>query len=294
VTLWRSADQSVVGELHGPVDEVDALAFSHDGRLLVATGNAPETVVWDVPSRRIVRRFGPVGQGGASGAAISPDDRVIATAGVDGVLRAYDIGTGRKIGAHKTKGSLQDVDFSPDGTLIATAGLAGDITIWNVKRRALQRTIRHTDAVIALGFSPDGKTIATGDLPGNVEFWNPSDGRKVGPTLGGHNSLVLSLSFSPSGTQLVTTAGDGLLRLWDVASGKLIGAPLPASEARGSGLYSPDGKHLIAAFDSGVGVVWNVDPRAWERQACRVAHRNLTAAEWRDLLPHRTFRPVCP
>ena len=41
VTLWRSRDHSVVGELHGPLDEIDSLVFSHDGRLLVATGTCP-------------------------------------------------------------------------------------------------------------------------------------------------------------------------------------------------------------------------------------------------------------
>ena len=51
---------------------------------------------------------------------------------------------------------------------------------------------------------------------------------------------------------------------------------------------------MIAVFGSGTGVVWNVDPAAWRRQACRIAHRNLTRSEWRDLLPRRGYRDVCP
>jgi WD40 repeat protein len=293
VTLWRSRDHSVVGELHGPLDEIDSLVFSHDGRLLVATGNLPQTVVWNVASRKIVRLLGPAGGGGASGVAVSPDDRLVATAGVDGIMRVYDLTTGREIGRDRSEGSFQDLDFSPDGKLVAAAGLVPDIVIWNVARRAHERVISQEDAILTIRFSPDGKTIATGDLPGNVDFWDPASGRKVGPTLGGHNGLVLSLSFNPSGTQLATTSGDGQFRLWDVASGKLIGAPLPGAETGGWGVFGPDGKHLVAVFSSGTGVMWNVDPHAWERHACRVAHRNLTRSEWRDLLPQRAYRPVC-
>jgi len=83
-------------------------------------------------------------------------------------------------------------------------------------------------------------------------------------------------------------------RLWDLASGKLIGAPLPGADTGGWGLAFPDGKHVIAVFNSGTGVIWNVDPAALKEQACRVAHRNLTPAEWRDLLPQRSYRHTCP
>jgi hypothetical protein len=32
----------------------------------------------------------------------------------------------------------------------------------------------------------------------------------------------------------------------------------------------------------------------WEQFACRVAGRNLTRAEWHDVLPNRAYRPTCP
>ena len=57
--------------------------------------------------------------------------------------------------------------------------------------------------------------------------------------------------------------------------------------------FFPDGKHVISTFADGTGVIWNVDPAAWAAQACTVAHRNLTRAEWRDFLPQRSFRAVC-
>jgi WD40 repeat protein len=208
-------------------------------------------------------------------------------------VHIYDLRTGKSVGSVQGNGSLQDLDFSPDGKRLAAAGLVGDIAIWNVARRTLERTIHHDDAIFSIRFSPDGKEIATGDLPGNVDFWDPVTGRQVGRTLGGQNGDVLSVAFNPSGTEVITTSKDGKLRLWDLASGKLVGEPLPGADTRGAGTFLPNGKQVIAVFASGTGVVWNVDPAAWKAQACHVAHRNLTPAEWRDFLPERSYRHVC-
>ena len=240
-----------------------------------------------------MRRLGPAGERGASGVAISPDGRLVATAGVDGMMRVYELAAGREMATEQVQGTLQDVDFSPDGRRLAAAGLGGDIVVWNVRRRASERTISHGELILAIRFAPDGKTIATGDLRGNVDFWDASSGRRVGHTLGGHNALVLSVSFDPTGARLATTSGDGNFRLWDVASGKLIGSPLPGADTGGWGLLSPDGKYLVGVFGSGTGAVWNVDHDDWAAHACRVAHRNLTQREWRDLVPERPYRAVC-
>ena len=123
MTLWRASDQAVIGELRGPCGNLDSLAFSHDGRLVAATGNARETVVWNVATRKIVQLLGPAGPMGNAGVNFSPDDKLIGTAGVDGNLRIYDLRTGRIVGSAPVQGSLQDLDFSPDGTLVAAAGL---------------------------------------------------------------------------------------------------------------------------------------------------------------------------
>ena len=293
VTLWRVGDQAILGELRGPCGHVVSLAFSHDGRLVAATGNARETVVWNAATRKIVKLLGPADPMGNLGVAFSPDDRLLGTAGIDGKVRLYDLRTTRLTGSMEGNGSLQDLDFSSDGKRIAAAGLGGDIAIWNLARPTLERTIHHKDAILSIRFSPDGKEIATGDLPGNVDFWNATTGRQVGRALGSQNGYVLSVTYNPSGTEVVSTSSDGKLRLWDLASGKLIGAPLPGADTGGWGTFLPNGKQVIAVFGSGTGVVWNVDPVAWKTQACRIAHRNLTRSEWHDFLPQRGYRAVC-
>jgi WD40 repeat protein/DNA-binding SARP family transcriptional activator len=297
VTIWRTRDQKPVGELRGPTGVVIAFAYSHDGRLVAAVGSptspsgSSKLVVWNVAKRRIANVL-PPGPGGAQAVAFSPDDRLVATAS-NGELLVYALPSGRLFGSDLVQGTMDDIDFSSDGRLLAAVGLAGQIDVWNVQRQAPERTINQGGAVYAVRFSPDGKLIAAGDSSGNVEFWDPVSGRRLPGTLAGGGGSVYSVSFDPSGHRLMTTSGDGDIRLWDLTDHTLIGAPIPGGSGYGWGMFFPDGRHVVVTYSSGYGVVWNVDPASWSAQACRVAGRNLTRAEWGDFLPGRPYRRVC-
>jgi len=293
VTLWRASDLTALGELRGPTGDIHSIAFSHDGHLLATTGSGPDTVVWNTRTDKAVKLLGQPKRVGNIGVNFSPDDRLIGTAGNDGVVRLYDVPSGRLYAPLLAGHPEQDLDFSPDGLHVAAAGLGGNIAIWNVHSRKLEQTINHGPIIYSIRYSPNGKQIATGDQNGNVDFWDPATGRQVGPTLSGQNGSVDSVSYSPNGDQVMTTSSDGKLRLWDLKSGKLIGPPLPGANTDGWGTFSPNGKHVIATFTSGIGVIWNVDPATWQAQACRIANRNLTPAEWHNFLPDRGYRTVC-
>jgi WD40 repeat protein len=126
-----------------------------------------------------------------------------------------------------------------------------------------------------------------------ADVWNAATGSRLF-RLGGQNGSTISVTFAPGGTQLMTTSSDGNFRLIDLASRKLVGGPLPGLGGSGWGTYFPDGTRVIAAYDTGIGVIWKIGPAAWKEHACAVAGRNLTRAEWHDFLPERSYRPVCP
>jgi WD40 repeat protein/DNA-binding SARP family transcriptional activator len=291
LTLWRSGSLTPLGPvLRGPVGDVAGLAFSRDGRIVAAAGSR-HAVLWDTATKKTVRVL-PVGDHGAAAVAFSPDGRTLAIGRSDGIDALYDVRTGRQKGKLVGAGSTVDIDFSPDGKLLASASLTGTATLWDVARRSRVADLPGAVAAFAVRFSPSGKLVAVGDSSGAVVLWDVPSGRRVTEPLVGHGGGVTSLDLDAHG-RLVTSSDDGRLRLWDVATRKLIGAPLPGSNTGGSVHFFPDGKHILGVFQSGSGVVWNVDPAAWETQACRIAHRNLTRSEWHDFLPERGYRTVC-
>src|SRR5436305_2125361 len=292
IELRSAATLAVVRRLRGSFGDTSDIRISPDGRL-IATSGTTHAVVWDVRTARVLRAF-PAG-GGSNTVAFSPDGRVLAVEGQPtDAIKLYDLRTGHQVvELPKRDGTPQYIDFSPDGKLLASATLGGVVDLWDVATgKLLARLPNASGYDSAASFSPDGTLLAVGDTSGIVVIWDVAKRRPVGSPLAGENSSVSSVDFDPSGRMLVTMSNDGNLRLWDVATQKLIGAPIPVSDGGGSAEFFPDGTHVLANFGP-TGVVWNVDPVAWEAQACRVAHRELTRKEWSAFLGQRRYRPVC-
>jgi WD40 repeat protein/DNA-binding SARP family transcriptional activator len=298
VQLRSVANRAVVRRLRGPFGDAHGIRFSAGGRLVGVAGDK-RAVVWDVRTGQVVQSKS-VGSGigeGSNAVAFSPGGRVLAVA--DGeAIELYDLRTGRRVVQLPSQNNgPQDIDFSPDGTLLASATLAGNLDLWDVGTGRLVARLPngsdHRAFDSSVRFSPDGELLAVGDTSGNVVIWNVATRRPVGRPLAGQSVSVDSVAFDPAGRTLVTMSDDGNLRLWDVATQKLIGAPIPVWKGGGgTAEFFPDGKHVLADFGPS-GIVWNVDPSAWETQACRIAHRDLTRKEWSDFLGRRRYRPVC-
>jgi len=63
--------------------------------------------------------------------SFSPDGRFLASGDVDGVVRMWDIESGREVRRMKHGADVKSVGFSPDGRFLASGG--GAIWIWRVK-----------------------------------------------------------------------------------------------------------------------------------------------------------------
>lgn len=85
---------------------------------------------------------------------------------------------------------------------------------------------------------------------------------------------------------------DQTVTLWDIASRKRIGNTFPIEPGViPAAHFAPNGDVVIDYLAKAA--VWPTNLQTWVRFACQVAGRDLTEAEWSDLLPDRPYQHIC-
>ncbi|MGE3806437.1 MAG: protein kinase [Gemmataceae bacterium] len=152
--------------------------------------------------------------------ALSPDGKLLATAGLDGSVVIWDRVNQRvrhTISAHRP--SVRSVAFAPDGKTLASGGDDRHVRVWDVNSgKETAALLGHAASVRAVAFTPDGKQVASGSSDTTIKLWDLAESR-ARATLQGHRGEVLCLAFSPDGNTLAS--GDffqnqGEMRLWQV------------------------------------------------------------------------------
>jgi WD40 repeat protein len=212
-----------------------------------------------------------------------------------GGVRMWDVRR-RALTGVRFRSSSSSIAFSPDGTLLAAASTTTPTQIRDTRSGRLVARLPTSDIGRSVAFSPAGDLLATGHYDGTGQLWSTETWRPVRRPLEGHDGKrVLWIEFSPDGSTLATAGQDGTVGLWDAKTLTPIGTPLTIEpETYGAADLSPDGSRLFAVSTDRRAVRWDVAPEAWKRHACRVAGRGLTQREWRDALPARPYRSICP
>ncbi len=152
------------------------------------------------------------------GLALSPDGRLVAAGGSDGIVKLWDTQTWQEVRSFQTAGmKVQRLAFGPGGRhLAAPCVMNGMVKIWDVATGTSLPTLLHGDkSVGTVVFSPDGRWIASGGSE-SVKVWDMATGRLL-RTLPGAEEAAYSMALSPDGRCLAVGNGDRTIRLWNTA-----------------------------------------------------------------------------
>lgn len=201
--------------------------------------------------------------------ACAADGQRLASAGADGAVRVWDIGS--KTLLHTLNGHDGEVNcvaFLDDGQRLVSGGDDGTLRHWQLPTQTqgqaqMRVWFRQRAAVDALAVTPDKRRVVFGGDGHALAVFDAIQGKPLWRT-GGHTDEINFLAMSPDGVHVASCGSDGRLLHWNLLQ------PSPAAFVEQqrhpltSVRFSPQGEWLAATDLNGMVSLY--DTRRWRRR----------------------------
>jgi WD40 repeat protein len=259
----------------------NSLAFSSRGDWLAAGSRDGILRVWsyeDIVESRGSGEIDPLWtleahKKGVNSVTFSEDGEILASGGIDAIVRLWDVKTGEERGTLiGGTFSVPGIAFDPKTSILAIVN--GDyIRLRDSQTQQIWGTIRAPAPQYSIAYSPDGSLLVSSDIANRIYIWDPEAAFRTGletypvPVIlegheglaGTYRGLVWQIEFHPDGDFLASAGGDETVRLWEIASGNLLRTLNAHTAAVTSLAFSPDGSRMASGGLDGLVFIWEVD-----------------------------------
>ncbi len=258
--------------------QVNALAFSTDGKIL-ASGGSPNPVIqlWDMETDsklttlKLAERHDSI-----TALAFSEDNTILISLDKFGDIIYWDVETGSKLLDPRNVDTYEVAALSQNGSMAAIGDKNGThIHLWNTTTGRRRMTLNghagffkedgdeHEAEIRMLAFTHDGKTLASGSEDKTVILWNTQNGAKRA-TLKDHEAWITTVALSIDGKTVASGDANKRIKTWDVATGRERATLRGHKNTINALTFAPEGTPLYSkclASGSADGTIrfWNPD-----------------------------------
>ena len=270
--------------LEKPAGNGACLAFSPDGRHLVAGRNDALICHWQLPNGQIYAAPWSTPDPQTRTIALSSGAEYLAAASGDNYLRIYYLPDGKLVktlAGHTNQ--VRSIILHPSERSMISGGFDGTIRIWRFPQGNEMKTIEtECGEVFALAISPDGQFLLTCGVDPAIRVWSLPDGQVV-RKMDGHKGTVTCLVTSSSGQIAASYGRDQTIRIWNYRSGRQL-TQIDTRDGTAKAatitalLIHPSEQVLIGATDSGAIKFWSVSTGKEILSNPLVGHQELVNA----------------
>jgi len=277
IHIWDVESGKEVRELDGAKDNYGVQAsFSADGKVLATYGSDHAVRLWTVADGKEVRKIGGAPAPNLGGnhqsmylltnLALSTDGSRAAGGSSSGVLRQWDVGTGKEIVVGTGhRGPVVAIALAPDGKTVHTYANDHAVITWDITTKKPIHTVELPPNATHVALAASAEVAAVGHHDSTLSVWDLKTGKesrqwKPAAPVEGRPGNFSALVISPDGKWIASRTYDQVIRIWDAATGKetqQIAEQAPAANGAtigfiGSGYgyptlgFSPDGTTLLS------------------------------------------------
>ncbi|HJZ90624.1 MAG TPA: protein kinase [Gemmataceae bacterium] len=249
--------------IRGHVGDFTALAVCATGDSIAAASVLREPGVtqfdlkiWDAASGQLAMDLAVTNpRTQVTSLAFNTDGTLLASAGIDNLVRIWEVKTGKERYRIKVSNPAYRMAFSPDGTRLAAA-VGAQIRFFDAGSGTDLFTLSgHRGTVRALALSADGRWLVSGGTDGLVKLWDLATGKEVF-SRGGNTGIIVDVAFSPKQDHIVSCArpkGNARreIRLWNAADGSQSGNTIILPFEVGAAVFTANPEQIACACGDG-------------------------------------------